>query len=141
MSHYVKPTGDLTGHITLDMRVSPEIGQALTLQINESVAHTQVFIEVPLPDQLIVTQRQFASLQPYTDRMKDTEDRMYAVPDPKGGRLPMCLMEVIIDEDIDTVAEVQEAIDEYRGIDIGDYDPNKHGESDEDNSSNSIILQ
>lgn len=93
---------DSQGHIKLDMRVSDKQGEDLTAEITESVATTQRFILSPLPDILIVTQKQFVSLQPYTQKMYQTEDRMYVTP--------LNAMEVMIDRQVDMVDEVENTI-------------------------------
>lgn len=99
----IKPNPtNFKGETELDVRVSPKLGRELADEINESIAHTQLFIQTTLPDRLIVTQKQFASLQPYTERMYETTDRMYVTPQN--------VMEVVIDRDIDIVAEVEGAI-------------------------------
>lgn len=102
-SNIVRPTRNLDGTHTLDMRVSNKTGYELALQISESVAHTQKFVITDIPSTLIVTQKQFASLQNYTEEMYDTTDRMFRTGDGY-------VMEVTIDRDIDTVREVEDAI-------------------------------
>lgn len=64
--------------------------------------HTQKFIQMTVPDKLIVTQRQFASLNNYTEKMYNTEDRMFNA----GG----FVLEVQIDREVDNIAPVEETM-------------------------------
>jgi hypothetical protein len=96
-----EPT-NLKGQNILDVRVSSKLGYELAEDIVESVGHTQLFIQTTLPDVLLVTQKQFASLQDYTEEMAHTTDRMYITP--------YNVMEVKIDRDVDTVQIVEDAI-------------------------------
>lgn len=99
----IKPNPtNFKGENILDVRVSPKLGRELTEDIVESVAHTQRYVQTTLPDVLLVTQKQFASLQDYTEEMTHTEDRMFITP--------YNVMEVKIDRDINTVQEVESAI-------------------------------
>ncbi len=100
---YVKPEPkDIKGNIKLDMRVSDKQGEDLAAEIAYSIERGQRFIVTTLPDVLVVTQKQFVSLQPYTQAMYNTTDRMYVTP--------WNVMEVVIDRDIDIVPEVENVI-------------------------------
>jgi hypothetical protein len=99
MPKVVKPTRTLTGAIELDMRVSPLIGRALTLEVAESVAATQRFIVQELPNKLVVNQAQFDSLAGYTEEMYGTQDRMFMTPHN------VMELEVRRDDDQTTTAE------------------------------------
>lgn len=98
-----EPT-NLKGETILDVRISPKLGQELAEDIRDSVEWTQRFIQMTLPDRLVVTQKQFVSLQPYTEAMYQVEDRMFVTH--------LNVMEVVIDRDVDTVAEVDAAIED-----------------------------
>lgn len=64
--------------------------------ICDSVYHTQHPIIVSdLPNWIIMSHKQFVTLLPYTEEMYMTDDRMYTTP--------MNVMEVEVDEDLDTV--------------------------------------
>lgn len=64
--------------------------------ICESVRRTQQPIIVcDLPNWLTMSHKQFVKLLPYTAEMYQTEDRMY--------QTPMNIMEVEVDEDLETV--------------------------------------
>ena len=93
---------DSQGHIALDMRVSPSTGEDLAAEIAESVSRSQLFITQTLPDRLVLTQKQFASLDPYMQVLVGTEDRLYVTPHNA--------MEVVIDREIDTVQEIENVI-------------------------------
>ena len=109
MTRVVRPTDvDMQGHSKLDMRVSSAVGEDLAAEIVHSIDHSQTFIMTTLPDQLIVTQKQFFSLQPYTEQMYNTTDRMYVTP--------RNAMEVIIDRNIDTIDEVENVIAETEAL-------------------------
>jgi hypothetical protein len=89
-------------HLQLDFRDSPKLGEDLALEINEAVRRTQEPIMQELPDQLVITQTQHASLNAYTEEMLDTVDRMYLTP--------YSVMEVVVDREYKPVAEIAEAI-------------------------------
>lgn len=95
------------GITVLDARIVPferTSGKDLKDLIMESVnaEHTGLLHE--FPSELILTEKQFASLNAYTEEMLHTTDRMFVVLKPEGGIL--CLMEVIIDDTFDTVDEI-----------------------------------
>lgn len=100
----VVPKQTWDGHLQLDVRIVPLVHRELAAVINASVERTQRPIMLELPDQLIVTQKQHASLNDYTEAMADTEDRMYVTP--------FNVMEVIVDrEHADDREEVQSTIE------------------------------
>ena len=91
-------------HVRLDMRKVKLQHAELAQVIRDSVERTQRPIVRTLPDQLFVTQSQFASLQNFTEPMADTEDRMFLTP--------FNIMEVLVDrEHVDDVEAVQETFD------------------------------
>lgn len=98
------PTRSWDGHVQLDARIVPSIKhEELKQLIWDSVERTQKPIMQELPDQLFVTQQQFASLNNYTEAMADTEDRMMLTP--------WNVMEVYPDrEHVDDREEVQDTI-------------------------------
>lgn len=103
MPKLIRPTPtNIEGFTDLDVRISPETGSELAKQIVDSVEWSQKFIQMTLPDRLIVTERQFVSLQPYTEAMYHTEDRMYVTP--------LNVMHVVIDRDVDTVEAVDQVL-------------------------------
>lgn len=100
MTKTIRPNPtDLDGNTDLDMRVSRETGEELKAEILESVSATQRFLQTTLPDRLIVTQRQFLSLQHDLTEMDHTTDRLYITP--------MNAMYVVIDREVDTVEAVE----------------------------------
>ena len=102
--HTLKPTTNLLNNIvTIDARVSPLLGKDLDDLIKASVDRSQLFLHTTLPSQLIVTQKQFASLNNYTETMYHTTDRMFVTD--------LNVMEVVIDREIDTIAEIDEVIE------------------------------
>jgi hypothetical protein len=84
------------------MRSVPLEHQELYNLIVESVAHTQLFIQTTLPDKLIVTQKQFASLNNFTEAMYNTTDRFMITP--------LNAMDVVIDRDIDQVEDIEDVM-------------------------------
>jgi hypothetical protein len=96
----IRPYVDLLGKHVLDMRPVPLEHQELYKLIVESVAHTQLFIQTTLPDKLIVTQKQFASLNNFTEAMYNTTDRFMITP--------LNAMDVVIDRDIDQVEDIED---------------------------------
>lgn len=103
MTKLVRPSPtDLQGNTDLDMRVSPSTGEELKTEILESVEWSQKFIQTTLPDRLIITQKQFISLQSDLQEMDHTSDRLYVTPSNA--------MYVVIDREIDTVQEVEDVI-------------------------------
>src|SRR5687767_13373767 len=122
MTRTVRPSPPtLDGHTDLDMRVSTATGKDLAAEIVHSVEWSQTFVQTTLPDRLILTQKQFISLQDDMTTMYDTEDRMYVTP--------LNVMEVKIDRDIDTVAELDEYMDTVEDLkkEIHDHEPNPNG--------------
>lgn len=88
----------------LDARMSGLTGSELAKQINSTVEATQkTSIIGVLPDRLLVTQKQFAELNNYTEKMYQTSDRMY--------RTNYNVMEVIIDRQKDTVTEINDILE------------------------------
>lgn len=110
-----QPT-NIEGNTDLDMRVSPKTGKDLAEEIAESVSHSQLFLQTTLPDRLILTQKQFVSLQHDMAEMDHTEDRIYITPHN--------VMYVVIDREIDTVQEVENVILETEELkkEIHDHD-------------------
>lgn len=90
-------------HHDMDARDSQLQGQELYQQIVDSVDASQRFIQTVLPDRLIVTQKQFASLNNFTEEMYWTSDRLF--------RTPLNVMEVIIDREVDTVRDIDDIIE------------------------------
>lgn len=103
----------LDGFTVLDVRVSPKLGKELSTDIIESVEWSQKWIQTTLPDKLVVTQKQFVSLQPYTDEMFHTTDRMFVTP--------LNVMEVVIDRDVDIVEGVEQALKDVDESNIADH--------------------
>jgi len=83
----------LTPVYALDMRVSDKIGAELKDEIMASVIATQNIIMRELPSILIVSHKQFISLNEYTEEMYQTTDRLFATP--------LNVMEVEVDEELD----------------------------------------
>lgn len=109
MTKRLTPQETIDGHLVIDARVSPNTGKDLAEEISTTIQFSQLFIQHQLPDRLIVTQKQHVSLNPYTEEMYHTEDRMFQVYDPEGKGV-MCVMEVTIDRDIDTVEEIEQVM-------------------------------
>jgi hypothetical protein len=105
----IRPTKTLRG-MELDVRVSPNVGTELYDQIVRSVEHTQKFVVTELPDILIVTEKQFASLNNYTEEMYNTTDRIMVTP--------YNVMEVTVDREFDTVDSIEEVIESMDQIEI-----------------------
>ena len=103
-SRFIRPTESFDGVVKLDARVTKRQGRELFQLIIDSVDHSQKFIQTTLPSVLIVTQKQFVSLQTYTEEMDHTTDRMFITP--------LNVMEVTIDRDIDTIPELDAVIEE-----------------------------
>lgn len=100
----LKPKRTWDGHVQLDARIVSLQHRELLALIHASVERTQRPFMQELPDQLLVTQQQFASLNNYTEAMADTEDRMILTP--------WNVMEVLPDrEHVDDRAEVQDTLD------------------------------
>lgn len=117
MTRMIRPDPtDLDGHTDLDMRVSPSRGEELKAEIVHSIEWSQKFIRMTLPDRLIITQKQFISLQDDMTEMFNTEDRMYVTP--------LNVMEVIIDRDVETVEDIEQVMEETDELkkEIKDYD-------------------
>lgn len=102
-----QPT-NILGQTILDVRISPKLGKELAEDIAESVNWTQRFIQMTLPDVLLVTQKQFASLNGYTEEMYQTTDRMFTTP--------LNVMEVTIDREVDTVTEVEQIMQDVEDL-------------------------
>ena len=104
----IRPVETLFG-IELDMRVSDKLGEDLAKQIVESVERTQLFIQNTLPNQLRVSEKQFASLNAWTQAMYNTTDRMFVTP--------LNVMEFIIDREVDTIKEIDDIIEGVEQVD------------------------
>lgn len=94
----IRPKHTLRGgrpSIELDVRGVPLVGDELKRVILDSVAHTQKFIVQELPNWLILSHKQFVSLQDDLQEMYQTKDRMFLTP--------LNVMEVDVDEDLDPV--------------------------------------
>lgn len=99
----LKPTQNLNGG-TLDARVTKRQGKDLYDLIMKSVERQSKWNVTYLPDRLILTQKQFASLNNFTEAMYNTTDRMFITP--------FNVMECIIDREIDTIPELDEIIED-----------------------------
>jgi hypothetical protein len=110
----IRPTTSYLGTV-LDMRVSTALGQELSDEINASVDHTQLFVQTTVPHILIVTQKQFASLNNYTEEMYATTDRLFRT---RSG----FIMEVHIDREVDTVDEIEQTIVDVEQLSKEDED-------------------
>lgn len=93
------------GHrtIELDARVTKKQHKELFDLIVESVEWTQKFIQTELPNIIILTQEQFASLNNWTQDMYSVTDRILVTP--------YNVMEVVVDREIDTMDEIEEVFD------------------------------
>ena len=98
----VKPIYQQNGKVELDMRVSPLTGPELYEEIVKSVWATQRPIMMTLPDVLRITQRQFASLNSYTEKMLETEDRYMVTPHNA--------MDIVIDREYQQVQEIEQTM-------------------------------
>ena len=109
---YLEPQLNLITNLTeLDARVVPyekANGKELNDLIRASVIHAHEWVETDFPSILHVTQKQFASLNLFTEEMYHTTDRMFIVHDRDGGIL--CVMEVMIGDEIDTIDDIDEII-------------------------------
>lgn len=115
-SSIIRPTTDVQGNVILDMRPSNKLGEELCDQIYASVEHTQKFIQTELPNWLIVTQKQFASLNNYTQEMYDTVDRLM--------RTPHNVMQVKIDREVGTVDSIEAVMQEVDKLEVTDATEN-----------------
>lgn len=108
MTRIIRPEPtNLKGETILDARISPSQGKELAEEIVHSIEWSQKFIQMTLPDRLVVTQKQFMSLNPYTqafpgDDSLQTTGRLYVTP--------LNAMEMVIDRDIDIVQEVEDTM-------------------------------
>lgn len=110
LATYVRPTQTINGN-ELDMRGVPKLSQALYDTILKSVNQTQKTIQTELPNVLVVTQQQFASLNNYTEAMYNTVDRIMITPQN--------VMEVKIDREYQTHDDVEATMaltDELKGL-------------------------
>ena len=91
----VRPTehflGDGVKHKVLDMRVANVFGADLHQLILESVKATQLLSGIDLPDIIVLSHKQFISVEANTQNMDYTEGRIYVTP--------MNVMEVEVDHD------------------------------------------
>lgn len=55
-------------------------GEALKEQILKDVKSSQVLYGMHLPDKMFITEDQFKSIEDDTERMDETEERMYITP-------------------------------------------------------------
>ncbi len=128
----VRPTERFGGIYTLDMRVTSKQHQELADIINESVDHTQKFLVTEVPSILIVTEKQFASLNNFTEEMLTVRDRFFQT---KSGYV----MEVEIDEElVDVHDEVHETIKDTEELE--DLIEEEQERRDNDQKSNDILL-
>lgn len=114
MNNYLQPQLNLITNVNeIDARIVPyekANGKELNDLIRASVIKAHEWVETDFPSVLRVTQKQFASLNLFTEEMYTITDRMFIVHDRDGGIL--CVMEVIIDKEIDTVDDIGAIIDE-----------------------------
>jgi hypothetical protein len=110
----VIPTKTWDGHIQLDVRGVKLEHKELSKMIGDSVERTQKpFVTGPCPDQLVVTENQFVSLNDYTtEQAADFADRIFITP--------WGVMEVIVDDDHvddhETVGLTKRWIDEVNAL-------------------------
>jgi hypothetical protein len=104
---------NLEGFTDLDVRISPKLGTELADDIRESVEWTQKFIQMTLPDRLIVTQKQFASLVNFTTEMYATEERVFITP--------LNAMQVVIDREVDIVDSIEAVLKDVDEHNINDH--------------------
>lgn len=113
-SSYVTPKVNIaTAQTELDMRIVPyerTNGRELNDLINASIEHSQKYVQTDLPNVLVVTEKQFASLNNFTEEMMHVTDRLFRSLDSEGK--VQCVMEVWIDREVDTVKEIDETIEE-----------------------------
>lgn len=114
----IKPIERPDGQLELDMRPVPferVSGNDLATLIHESVQETQRWVMTTLPSILRITQKQFASLDPYTQEMSPgVSGRIFVAVDAYGKI--MGIMEVVIDREVDTIAEIDEQIEESETV-------------------------
>lgn len=111
------PTETLNGGV-LDARVSPLLGKELDILIKQSMERQNTWFALSkMPDVLKVTQKQFASLNDFTEAMYNTTDRFF--------NSGYNVMEVEIDREIDTITEIDDIME-----DVEQYEKNK-GATDE----------
>lgn len=117
-SAYVKPKYEMIAAQTvLDMRVVPferSNGKELNDLIHASVADYVKWFEQELPSILRVTQKQFASLNSFSEEMYHTTDRMFAALDGEGRVI--CVMEIHIGDEIDQIEELDDIINESEAM-------------------------
>jgi hypothetical protein len=113
-SRLIKPNTNfaLGGLQELDIRIIPKEteGRELAEIIHESIRRVNSTLITELPSWIRMTQVQFAALNGFTDEMYHTTDRMFSALDEKGGII--CVMEVAIDREIDTVEQIDDTIEE-----------------------------
>lgn len=123
---YLEPQINLISNQNeIDARIVPyekANGKELNDLIRASVIHAHEWVETDYPSVLRVTQKQFASLNLHTEEMYHTTDRMFIVKDRDGGIL--CVMEVIIDREVDTVDDIGAIIEESEEL-LGQKDFSK----------------
>jgi hypothetical protein len=81
----------------LDMRGTNKFGRDLEELVFESVRATQHPIMLALPDEIVLSHRQFTSVEHNTQEMDYTTDRIYVTP--------LNIMEIVIDQDYQHVGE------------------------------------
>jgi hypothetical protein len=120
----IRPTyRQLDGGATLDMRDSDLLGRELFEHICYCVEQCDGMrtMLVPLPDELIVTQKQFASLNNYTEEMLHTNDRMMYTG--------MNVMELRIDREVDTIPAIEAVIEETEQLERERQADNQDGDT------------
>lgn len=117
-SSYVKPKYDMLEALTtLDMRVVPfesANGLDLAMLIHGSMQDYTKFLQQELPSILRVTQKQFASLNDFSEDMMHVTDRMFKALDADGRII--CVMEIHIGDEIDTIEEMDTEIKESNAM-------------------------
>lgn len=76
----------------MDMTIYKLTGEKLKEQIIKDVKGTQVLVGLHLPDKMLLTKAQFQSLEHDTQRLDDTQHRIYIIPG-------LCVMEVYVVDD------------------------------------------
>lgn len=118
LGQYLTPKLNLVNNQTeLDARIIPFErcnGKDLNDLIRSSVIKSQEWVETDLPSVLRVTQKQFASLNLYSEEMFHTTDRFFIVHDRDGGVLGV--MEVEIDDEIDVLENIDDIIKESEAL-------------------------
>lgn len=118
IGQYLSPKLNLvTNQTEVDARIIPFErcnGQDLNDLIRSSVIKSQEWVETDLPSVLRITQKQFASLNLYSEEMFHTTDRFFIVHNRDGGVLGV--MEVEIDDEIDVLENIDDIIKESEAL-------------------------